>query len=315
MEENQEVVLEKYNVKSWFISALLGLFIGLAIIVPGISGATIAIIFALYNKLIYALGNILKEFKRCFLFLLPVLIGGVVGLIIGFFAVQKLFLLMPFSIICLFAGLMIGAFPAVCDEIKGIKPTPVKLTLLIIGVLIPIIIGVCSIILSGNTNGETLNLSWGAILLYIPLGLVISVTQIVPGLSASALLMAIGQFGPLLASFNFGFIKENPLIILVYFALIIGFVIGLVLFSKILNYLLNNKKAYTFYTIVGLSAGSVISMFVNPDIYSVYFNWHNGGQSMAYDLACGIILFMIGIIGAYALVRYERKRKGLDKAD
>ena len=50
MEDSNEVVLEKYNLKSWFKSSVLGFFIGLAIIVPGISGSTIAILFKLYNK-------------------------------------------------------------------------------------------------------------------------------------------------------------------------------------------------------------------------------------------------------------------------
>ena len=58
MEDSNEVVLEKYNLKSWFKSSVLGFFIGLAIIVPGISGSTIAILFKLYNKLIYALGDL-----------------------------------------------------------------------------------------------------------------------------------------------------------------------------------------------------------------------------------------------------------------
>ena len=88
MEDSKEVVLEKYDLKSWFKSSVLGFFIGLAIIVPGISGSTIAILFKLYNKLIYALGNILKKFASCFLFLLPIIIGGLVGIVLGFFTIK-----------------------------------------------------------------------------------------------------------------------------------------------------------------------------------------------------------------------------------
>lgn len=306
----KEMELGKYDAKSWFVSAVLGLFIGLAIIVPGISGATIAIIFALYGKLIYALGNIFKHFKSCFMFLLPILLGAVVGLIVGFFAVQKLFELMPFTIICLFAGLMVGAFPAVCDEIKPFKASPLRIVLLCVGVLVPILIGVLSIVFAGKGNGTgAISLSPWAFLLYFVLGMVVSVTQIVPGLSASAILMAFGLFGPLLASLHFSYIKETPMILLVYLALIAGFIVGIVLFSKALNYLLNNKKAGTFFTIVGLSAGSVVSMFINPDVYSVYVAWSAGSTNFVWDLVCGILLFVVGLIGAFALVAYERKKK------
>lgn len=309
-EENiSQVEITKYTTKEWFISALLGVFIGLAIIVPGVSGATIAIIFGLYYKLIYSLSNLTKEFKKCFMFLLPIGIGAVVGLVVGFFAVQKLFEVMPFTIVCLFAGLMVGAFPAVSDEIRGVKITPAKLTLLIIGVIVPVAISVGSIFLVGNSNDAVLNVTLGLILLYIPLGMVISVTQILPGLSATALLMAFGQFGPLLESLSISNIKNNPMLILVYLALIVGFVVGIVAFSKFLNFLLKTKKDHTFYTIVGLSAGSIISMFINPDIYSVYLGWNNGTQDMWLDLSLGFVLFFIGGVCAYLLVRFERKRK------
>ena len=90
-------------------SGLLGAFIGLAIIVPGVSGSAVAIIFRLYEKLLYALGNFFRKFKRCALFLLPVAVGAAVGLILGFFGVRALLGVLPFATVALFAGLMLGA--------------------------------------------------------------------------------------------------------------------------------------------------------------------------------------------------------------
>ena len=49
-QESMEIALIKYNRKTWCKSALLGFFIGLAVIVPGISGSTVAIIFKLYDQ-------------------------------------------------------------------------------------------------------------------------------------------------------------------------------------------------------------------------------------------------------------------------
>ena len=51
---------------------LLGFFIGLAVIVPGVSGSAVAIIFKLYEKLPYALGSFFRKFKTSLLFLLPI---------------------------------------------------------------------------------------------------------------------------------------------------------------------------------------------------------------------------------------------------
>lgn len=110
-QESLEIALIKYNKKTWCKSALLGFFVGLAVIVPGISGSTVAIIFKLYDQFLYALGNLFKQFKKCFVFLLPIAIGIVIGVLLGFIAVKKLLELLPFAIVCLFAGLMSGAFP------------------------------------------------------------------------------------------------------------------------------------------------------------------------------------------------------------
>ena len=78
------------NGKERVKSGILGFFIGLAIIVPGVSGSAVAIIFRLYEKLLFALGNIFKIFKKCFLFLLPILVGAVLGFVGGFFGVRNL---------------------------------------------------------------------------------------------------------------------------------------------------------------------------------------------------------------------------------
>ena len=62
----EEVLAGKSRLRSF----ILGIFIGLAIIAPGISGSTVAIILKLYDKFLYAVGNLFKRFKVCFLFLL-----------------------------------------------------------------------------------------------------------------------------------------------------------------------------------------------------------------------------------------------------
>lgn len=149
-QESMEIALIKYNRKTWCKSALLGFFIGLAVIVPGISGSTVAIIFKLYDQFLYAVGNLFKQFKKCFIFLLPIGVGIVLGLLLGFFTVQKLLELLPFAIVGLFAGLMSGAFPAVKDELKGAKMNGKRIALLILGVLIPIALGIGSVALNAN---------------------------------------------------------------------------------------------------------------------------------------------------------------------
>lgn len=308
-QENYEIELIKYNKKTWCKSAVLGFFIGLAVIVPGISGSTIAIIFKLYDQFLYAVGNLFKQFKKCFLFLLPIIIGMVLGVLLGFIAVEQLLTLLPFAVIGLFAGLMSGAFPAVKDELKGAEMNAKRICLLAIGFLIPVAIGIASVFLgAGNTAQNVFStVEWWQVVLSLPVGYIVGVTQIVPGLSASAILLAIGWFSSLVDSVSLTFWQENPMIFLVYAALAVGFLAGLFTFSKFLTYIFGKARHTAYSMIVGLSLGSICAMFFNPDVFEVYSDWAANGVN-AVDLALGIALFALGAVGSYLLVRYQRKK-------
>lgn len=286
-------------------------FIGLAVIVPGISGSTVAIIFKLYDQFLYAVGNLFKQFKKCFLFLLPIGIGMVLGLLLGFFTVEKLLAILPFAVVGLFAGLMSGAFPAVKDELKGAEMNGKRIALLVLGVLIPIAIGVISVALEAGGGGASANafasIEWWQILVCIPVGYVVGITQVVPGLSATAVLMAIGWFTSLVDSVSLTFWQSNPMIFAVYAALVIGFLAGLFTFSKFLTYIFGRARHTAYSLIVGLSLGSIVAMFYNPDTFAVYASWAENGVKVT-DIVLGVVLFAIGAVGSYLLVRYQRKK-------
>lgn len=304
MKMNETVNLDFKNKKQWLKAIILGFLIGLAVILPGISGATLAIIFGLYSSMIYSLGNIFKQFKKCFLFLLPIGIGIVVGFVVGFFFVREVFEAQPFIVICLFAGLMIGSFPAVKDEIKGVKWNKKRIILFVLGVLIPVAIGVVSIFIQ-TSSSEPIVATPTIMILYFVIGFVVSLTQIVPGLSCSALLMAFGQFGAILASIHFDYLMANPLVLLPLLLLVIGFLIGLIVFSKLLNNLFKTKRDNVFTMIVGLSLGSIVTMFLNPDIYAVYTAWSSVGEVFK-NIGIGAVLLAVGFVISYLLVRYKR---------
>lgn len=298
--------LRYQNGKEVAKGGILGAFIGLAVIVPGVSGSAVAIIFRLYEKLLYALGGIFRRFKESARFLLPIALGGIMGLAAGFFGVRFLLNLLPFAIVALFAGLMLGAFPAVTDEIKGEKPTPLRIILFLLGLLFPI--GLSALSVFGTPDMLSLeNLSWYHYILFLLVGYAIAVTQLVPGLSATALLMTFGCFTPLMNSVSLTYWQENPIVLLVYACLAVGFILGLLTFSNGLSRLLEKKRAPAFYTIAGLSLGSIVTMFFNPEIVEVYESW-TIGAAMWRELGIGMALFGIGIIAATYFVRYERNR-------
>lgn len=287
---------------------VLGFFIGLAVIVPGVSGSTVAIIFKLYEKLLYALGNIVKKFKKCVRFLLPIAAGLLIGFVLGFLAIQKLIDISPFTVIGLFAGLMLGAFPAVYDEIKGEKKTPPRLLLFLLGLLVPVAIALISVY-GTEGAGSLKHLNAGHYILFLLLGYLVAVTQIVPGLSATALLMAFGYFTPIMQSVHLSYWQEDPAVFAVYACLAVGFLLGLVTFSKLLTTIFAKWRKGAFFLIVGLSLGSIVTMFFNPDVCAVYESW--GTQLNVLDLVLGLVLFVVGVVIAYLFVKYERKKSNM----
>ena len=309
-QDSLEIALIKYNKKTWCKSALLGFFIGLAVIVPGISGSTVAIIFKLYDQFLYAVGNLFKKFKKCFAFLLPIGIGMVAGVLLGFISVKKLLEIIPFAVVCLFAGLMCGAFPAVKDELKGAERNVKRITLFALGLFIPVALGCVSAWLASGENivADTFaKVEWWHVVLGLVIGYVVGVTQIVPGLSASAFLMAVGWFGSLMGSVSMTYWKGNPAVFLVYMGLGVGFLAGLFTFSKFLTYVFGKARHTAYFMIVGLSLGSILSMFCNGDIIATYISWAQSGV-VVLDLCLGVALFAVGVVGAYLLVCYQRKK-------
>jgi uncharacterized membrane protein len=205
---------------------------------------------------------------------------------------------------------MIGASPALLNEIKGESISGIRILLMVIGVIIPLGIGALSVYLDppalieveGASEAFT-SFPWYLFLLYVPLGVLISATQLIPGLSATAIMMALGQFKPIMDSVHLDYILANPAFIALMLCLVGGFGIGLIIISKAFSKLLAWRRAATFYFVIGLSFGSIASMFLNPDIVQVYFNWGHGGFSVI-ELIVGIILLGVGLTGSALLTRY-----------
>lgn len=293
-----------------FLIFILGIFIGLAVIIPGVSGSAIAIIFGLYTAMLYALGNIFNDFKRCIGFLIPLLLGAVIGFGAGFVLVKLLFEKFMFDVVCLFGGFMIGSIPAISKEIRNEAPTPRRSVLFLVGTALPVAIGILSIVLSSNSGASDATFtSFPAVryIAYVPLGIAVALTQIIPGLSATAILMAFGQFTPILNSVSVGYILDNPQVIGLYAALGGGFVIGIIALSRFVSFILTRYRVPAFFAVTGMACGSVISMFINPDMYDIYMLWGASAKVPTLEIVIGVLLLAAGFALSFVLTRIENK--------
>lgn len=296
--------METNQRNDYFRSCLLGIFIGLAVIIPGFSGAQIAIIFKLYDKLMASLAHIFN--KKSILFLLPLAIGGVIGFVGGLFTIKYLITISTIAVVCFFAGLMVGGMPSVFDEIKGTKFKNIYFVNAIIGLLIPIIVSVLAIYLDVDMSNLVLNPPTYFYFVAILIGFVLSLTQLIPGLSATSILLSLGLYTVLMNSLSFDVLFSNYKIVLIFVMMVIGVVIGLLTISKLINNLLNKYKTGFYYLIIGLCFGSIFVMFYNPEMYHIY---NNMPQSFNIELIVGAVLFIVGILLVYFVYHYTKKKE------
>ena len=183
-----------------FKQILAGFLIGLAVIVPGISGATIAIMFKIYNNILDAIASINKNFKKSMIYLLPIGVGGILGILMGFIFIKELLKVIPFAITTLFGGLILGSIFSLMPENKKAGKI-----FLVVGIICPIIL--C--LISFFHNEMSLKLNYYLIFYYVIVGSIVASTQYIPGCSASVFLMSIGLFTPLITNFNLNIIINN----------------------------------------------------------------------------------------------------------
>ena len=74
--------------KNSLINLFKGALIGVSMIIPGVSGGTVAVLLNIYNELIEAISNLKSEFKKSFKFLLPIAIGMVLAFVAMYFPLK-----------------------------------------------------------------------------------------------------------------------------------------------------------------------------------------------------------------------------------
>ena len=174
---------------------ITGMAIGTAIIVPGISGGTIALVFGAFKKIVDAVDNLFtKNFWKSLGILIPFLLGSIIAVAALVFPFQLAFKYCMFSIVCLFAGFIFGSLPGIVDEVKDEKPNAVNFSQLFIGFLVAAMIGIFSLIFDFNAGITEVFASrpWYLYLIIFVVGIFGSTGLIVPGFSGSMLLMVIG---------------------------------------------------------------------------------------------------------------------------
>lgn len=306
--------------KEWFKTLFSGMAIGFGSAVPGVSGGTIAVIFGVYEKIIWAVSNIFKHFKEAFRVLLPTLLGVVLALVPTIYLMDKALYGFVFGVICIFAGFIIGSIPGITDEVKGVKPRYPHIIALVVAALVAIGLGVGSVLAKADVSvyffGHT---PWWFYLVLIPVGFVASVALVVPGLSGGMLLLLMGFYKPLITYTTdtakaclHGDWSAFGSLIGILGCFLVGVILGFFFVSKLMHFLLAKYHDVTFYAIIGFVVGSVVALFFNYEIYSYYQVWASGTyiwMPLYVEIPIGVVLLIGACVVSYFLLRYKRKKE------
>lgn len=284
---------------NFLVEIIKGIFVGVANVIPGVSGGTMAVSFGIYDKLLSSISNLFKDFKNSIKNLFPIAVGMVIG-IVGFtFIIPWLLANQPFITSIAFAGLILGGLPMIVKSLKEgwqkdeKKSTAVNVMLFILLAAI----GIGMLFLNGNgESGVLLDADLKTIVTIFFMGIIAAATMIIPGVSGSLVLMILGYyFGVInsikdfitgLKDFDFA-VMFNRALILVPFA--IGCLIGIFFISKLIEWLFLHYASATFSGILGLILASPFSIF-----YKVQQEYDMSGTG-PLQIVIGIIVFVICI--------------------
>ena len=285
------------KVKEFFVNTAKGAAIGIAMIIPGVSGGTLAVLLKIYDKMIDSIGNLRKHFLESVKFLFPILLGAVLAFAAALIPLKKALEYAPFPTMLLFAGLMAGSCPKLFldDKKNGFKNTD------IIAVVIPLIavIGICFI--PGLKEADlSSSMAWYQYIIVAVMGVVTSCALVVPGISGSMLLMIFGYYEPVMGLFSAVF--KTPLHaigVLACFA--VGVVIGFFTIAKLMQILLKKFPRVTGWAIFGFVVGSI------PAVIITFFQKYGAGSLNALQISLGVVTFILGAVATLALTWYADK--------
>ncbi len=275
--------------KEKIILVLKGMIIGVANIIPGVSGGTLMITLGLYEEVIDTISHFFKNFKKNLRLLIPLAIGMVLSILLLSKVISVCLEKYPFPTTLFFIGLILGGIPLLWRKSKAAKYK--WSNWLVFAITFGVILAF-TFLKSGDFVVDLNSLTpVGYITLFL-IGMVSAATMVIPGISGSFVLMMLGYYEPIVNTIKdltkFDLLGHN-ILILAPFGL--GIVIGIVLVAKLIEYLLKRYPIKTYYGVLGFVLASLVAIIkpligITPSVIEIVISivLVIGGGLIAYKL-------------------------------
>ena len=267
---------------------LQGMVVGIANIIPGVSGGTMMVAMGLYDKLIHAITHLKSEFKNSMKLLIPILFGAALAIVILSRLFEFLLTEYPIPTNFAFCGLIAGSLPFIFEKVKGHTVTVSKIIPALIFFAIVILMAVM-----GETDGQAADVSFGFVnvIKLLLVGIIAAATMVIPGVSGSMMLMLLGYYDTILRTINNAIdalIALDIQSLLVQCGILIPFGIGVIpgifLIAKLIEFIFQRAEIHAYYAIIGLILASPIAILLKVD-WSTF---------SILNLCIGIVTFIAG---------------------
>lgn len=274
---------------------LKGAVMGIANIIPGVSGGTMAVSMGIYDRIIHAVTHLFSEFKKSIKTLIPIFIGMLLALVLVARLIEYLFGVVPFQTNLLFIGLILGGLPAMGKKVKG---AGFKISYPIAFLLFfALVVGCASL---DGSAGSDADLTFGVlnVVKLLGVGIVASATMVIPGVSGSMILMIMGYYTPIIGMINQfvdhltafdiqGIISDCG--VLVPFG--IGVVVGIFAIAKIIEIIFSKWPYLAYWAIIGLIVASPVAILMLNEF----------GKITVLTVVTGIAALLVGAFVAMKL--------------
>ena len=282
--------------KEFIVNILRGMVIGLANVIPGVSGGTMMVSMGIYDRLILVLTHFIKKFKEAVMLVMPMGIGMVlaIALFSKIFS-EFLFPKFPLQTNLFFIGLIIGGLPVIYKKVKG-KKTGFG-SILAFAAFFVLVVGM-AMMGEGVDTGADVSLSFGNMVKLFFAGIIAAATMVIPGVSGSMVMMIIGYYNTIIDTIN-GFINALSSFdiagilacctVLVPFG--IGAVVGVVVIAKFVEFVLKKYSQIAYWAIIGLIVASPFAILIMMEI----------GTIGVIEVLTGIVMLAVGFVIAMKL--------------
>lgn len=240
---------------------VIGVILGVANVIPGVSGGTLAVVFNIYDRLISVITLNVKKILSEWKFILPLVAGMGLGIILFSKAITFLFENYPVQTNCFFIGIILGSIPMIVKRLmvastaSSSDARKIPVSAIVCGVLALAVMAIMTYanVAESGAPIQTELTPLLAVKLFIGLACA-TIAMIIPGISGSFLMLVVGIYSTVIAAisdFNI------PLLI----PAVIGGVIGLLGGAKLVRFLMAKVPAQTYGAIMGLVLGSILVIF------------------------------------------------------